>query len=93
MMKSYEALFIIDPDKEGTLKDVTAGITDVINKNSGKIDKEETWGKQKIAYPVKKKKDGIYYKLNFSIDASKIESLNKSYKLNQDIIKVMVTTR
>ncbi|UCD54876.1 MAG: 30S ribosomal protein S6, partial [Candidatus Omnitrophota bacterium] len=49
-MKQYEALFIIDPDKEQSLKEVTGNITAGITKNHGKINKEENWGKQKLGY-------------------------------------------
>ncbi len=90
-MKEYEALFIIDPDKENALKEITGSITAGITKSRGKINKEENWGKQKLAYIIKKHRDGIYYKLNFSIDPSEISRLNNNYKLNADILRIMIT--
>ena len=90
-MKEYEALFIIDPDKEESLKEITGSITEAITKSRGKINKEENWGKQKLAYIIRKYRDGIYYKLNFSIEPSEISRLNSSYKLNANILRVMIT--
>lgn len=92
-MKEYEALFIVDPAKESSIKEIFSAITNPITKTSGKIQKEENWGKQKLAYPIKKNTDGIYYKLAFSIDPSEIAGLNQSYKLNSDILRVMITTK
>ena len=92
-MKKYEALFIIDPGKENSLKDTTTAITGTVIKNKGKVEKEETWGKQKLAYPVKKSAEGIYYKLDFSIDPQEISGLNKQYKLNPDILRIMITAK
>lgn len=92
-MKEYEALFILDPDKEESLKEIASGITGTIAKKKGKINKEENWGKLRMAYLIKKKTDGIYYKLNFSIDPSEISALNNSYKLNADILRVMITVK
>jgi len=92
-MKSYEALFIIDPDKESSVKDVITNITGEIAKNKGKINKEESTGKQRLAYPIKRKKEAIFYKLDFSIDPSAISALNASYGLNSDILRVMITSK
>ncbi|MGB2706507.1 MAG: 30S ribosomal protein S6 [Candidatus Omnitrophota bacterium] len=92
-MVEYEALFVIDPEKEKSIKEITTGITGTITKNKGTVIKEENWGKQKLAYPIKKKPEGIYYKLNFSAEASKMSELNNSFKLNADILRVMITAK
>jgi len=92
-MKQYNGLFIIDPRREEAVKDITEGIKNAITKNNGKVDKEEAWGKQKLSFEVKKQNDGIYYKLEFTIDPSKITALNSSYKLNQDILRTMITVK
>ena len=92
-MKEYEALFIIDPDKENSLKEITGSIAESITKNRGKINKEENWGKQKLAYIIRKKTEGIYYKLDFSIDPLQVSVLNNSYKLNANILRTMITAK
>ncbi len=92
-MREYRALFIIDSSKEASLKEILGSITAGITKMSGKIDKEETWGKQHLAYPIDKKPDGIYYKLDFSMDPSKLSALNANFKLNSDIVRVMITVK
>ncbi|MBL7157199.1 MAG: 30S ribosomal protein S6 [Candidatus Omnitrophica bacterium] len=92
-MKGYEALFIIDPDKEASIKEITGAITGSITKAGGKVEKEENWGKQRLAFRIKKKADGVYYKLDFSIEPSNISVLNSNYKLNTDILRVIITTK
>lgn len=92
-MKEYDALFIIDPGKENNLKEITNNITSAIAKSGGKVNKEENWGKQKLAYSVNKNPEGICYKLHFSAEPGQIVNLNNSYKLNQDILRVMITTK
>ena len=92
-MNEYEALFIIDPEKEKSIKEIIGNITTGITKSKGKINKEENWGKQGLSYPIKKNREGIYYKLNFSMDPSEISTLNNSYRLNADILRVMITKK
>ena len=92
-MHEYEGIFIVNPEKEASLDEVISSITTNITRNKGGIIKEERWGKRPLAYPVKKKREGIYYKLNFSIDPSHITGLNSAYKLNQSILRVMIVKR
>ncbi|MFH1380999.1 MAG: 30S ribosomal protein S6 [Candidatus Omnitrophota bacterium] len=92
-MKQYDGLFIIDPNREEAVKSITEIVKSNITKNDGKIDKEEMWGKQKLSFEIKKQSEGIYYKLEFSIDPSKLAVLNNSYKLNQDILRTMITVK
>ncbi len=92
-MKEYEALFVIDPARENDLKKVTDNIAQSITKAKGNVTKEENWGKQKIAYAIKKTPEGIFYKLNFSVDPREISTIKSDYKLNADILRVMITTK
>jgi len=92
-MAEYEALFIIDPEKEKSVKEITSGITGTVGKVGGSVTKEENWGKQRLAYPVKKNSDGIYHKLDFSAEPAKISELSNIFKLNTDILRVMITAK
>ena len=93
MMKNYEALFVLRPDQEESIKKITASITEGIRKNKGKILKEDNWGKRALAYPIKKHHEGVYYKLNFSIESLLIENLNRIYKLNTGILRTLIIKR
>ena len=93
-MNNYEGLFIIKSEtKEEDLKNVFKGITDAVTKNGGTMNKEESWGKKQLAYPVKKAKDGYYYKLEFTAPAEAIAKMEAGYKLNSDILRMMITRR
>ena len=92
-MKNYEALFVLKPGQEDSIKKVTASIADSIKKNKGNIIKEDNWGKRTLAYPIKKHQEGVYYKLNFSIDSLSIENLNRTYKLNSGILRTLIIKR
>ena len=93
-MNNYEILFIIKPElKEEDLKNITKVINDSVTKNGGTVVKEENWGKKQLVYPVKKSKEGYYYKLDFTAPAAAIEKLEAGYRLNADILRTMVTKR
>ena len=93
-MNNYEGLFIIKSDiKEEDLKNVFKGIIDTVAKNGGQMNKEESWGKKQLSYPVKKAKEGYYYKLEFTAPAEAIAKLEAGFKLNADILRMMITRR
>ncbi|MDD3906264.1 MAG: 30S ribosomal protein S6 [Candidatus Omnitrophica bacterium] len=93
-MNNYEILFIIRPElKEEELKTATKTITDSVIKNGGTIIKEDNWGKKQLAYPVNKAKEGYYFKLEFTSPAAAIAKLEAGYRLNADILRLMVTKR
>lgn len=94
MANNYEGIFIINPElKEEDVKTVFKSISDAVSKTGGAITKEETWGKRQLAYPVKKAREGYYYKLDFTAPSEAVSKLETAYKLNADILRTMITRR
>lgn len=93
-MENYEGLFIINPNiKEEEIKSVCKIISDSVAKNGGNVKKEDIWGKRQLAYPVKKFKEGFYYKLDFTAPTASITKLEEACSLNSDILRTMITRR
>ena len=68
-MRYYELLYIVNPNIED---DKTSTIIDEIGKELEKykvsIINHNTWGKKRLAYPIKNNKYGIYILLQFGAD-------------------------
>jgi len=93
-MNNYEGLFIIKPDlNEESAKGVFKALNDLVAKNGGSVKKEEVWGKRPLAYPVKKFKEGHYYKLDFEAPSEAVAKVEAACKLNADIIRTMISRR
>ena len=90
IMKSYQALFILKPSSEESVKKSISSIQEAITKNNGKVLKEENWGKKEIAYPIKKHKEAVYYKVDFSIEPSLVSKIDKAYRLNSSILRTLI---
>jgi len=57
----YDLIFIIRPaTPEEEIKKVLAAIEHACAEKGGKIEKTEHWGTRKLAYKVKKHREGIY---------------------------------
>lgn len=92
-MNKYEAMFIVKPDmSEEEKKTLFSQISEAITKNQGTVSKAAIWSeKKKLCFPIKKSQEGVYYLVDFTIAASAINSLRPIYKLNEYILRVLIT--
>lgn len=86
-MNKYESVVIIDPAvEEDKVKELSRKFTDIIN-NDGKVEKVEDLGKKKLAYEVKKNKEGYYVVINFEANPNLISELERNYRIMDEVIK------
>ncbi|NQT75304.1 MAG: 30S ribosomal protein S6 [Candidatus Omnitrophica bacterium] len=91
-MEHYEGIFVFKPDlAKDRIDKVLGQIKETIEKNKGSQDEVKEWGKQRMAYPVKKNKEGIYYLINFHIDPDAVAKIRKTFGLNESILRVLIT--
>ena len=55
----------------------------------GKVEKAEELGKRKLAYEVKKNKEGYYVIFHFEANTSLIAELERNYRITDEVIKFM----
>jgi small subunit ribosomal protein S6 len=89
-MRTYETIVILDPDlsdedNEKALKK----IEEVIESQSGKIAFVDHWGKRKLAYRVKKKFKGDYYRFVYYGSGNIIAVLERNLRITEDVYKFL----
>ncbi len=86
-MNKYESVVIINPSvAEEKIKELSQRFTDIIN-SDGKVEKVEELGKKKLAYEVKKNKEGYYVVINFEANPDLIAELERNYRIIDEVIK------
>ncbi len=86
-MNKYESVVIINPSvEEEKIKELSQKFTDIIN-NDGKVEKIEDLGKKRLAYEVKKNKEGYYLVINFEANSDLIAELERNYRIIDEVIK------
>lgn len=92
-MNKYESVIIINPNiEEAGLKALEEKFTGLINEN-GKVESVENMGKKRLAYEIKKNKEGIYMLFNFEANPDSIAELERVYRITDDIIKFIVVRK
>ncbi len=90
MMNKYESVIIINPSvEEEGMKTLIQKFTDLIDKD-GKVEKVEELGKKRLAYEVKKNKEGYYVVFYFDANPQAIAELERNYRITDEVIKFIV---
>lgn len=93
-MNRYEGIFIFKPDlDEKKLGEEYSGVEETIQKHKGKIEKSEKWGKKKLAYEIKKFRDGFFLYLAFEAVPQSIKTFTEIFKINNNILRMQITRK
>lgn len=89
-MNKYESVIIVAPTiNEKQQKEIENKYTKLIKEN-GKLKDFQNLGKKKLAYEIKKNKEGIYMQIYFESEASFIAELERQYRIDDNIMKFIV---
>ena len=89
-MNKYESIIIINPNNDETeINNIINKISNLINEN-GIVESVEKLGKKRLAYEIKKNKEGHYVIINFEANNEFITELERNYRIMQEIIKFIV---
>lgn len=89
-MNKYESVVIVNPNlEEESIKNLINKISDLIN-TDGKVASVEEMGKRKLAYEIKKQKEGFYLVFKFEAKPELISELERNYRITDEVIKFIV---
>jgi small subunit ribosomal protein S6 len=88
---NYEIALIIRPEieEEGQTA-LIERLSELLTSDGGEVADVETWGLRRLAYPIRKIQDGYYYFIHGQFSASVLPELDRTVKLNEDILRHMV---
>jgi small subunit ribosomal protein S6 len=88
--RTYEVIFIIDPDAEDAeVMRMTEAVQKIITDQGGSITKTEMMGKRQLAYEISHKRDGIYVLLEVDGSGAEIAELERRMRVNDRILRYM----
>ncbi len=87
-MPNYETVFILKPTLSNEkVEEVLGKVKGIITSGNGTVILSDSWGKRRLAYPVKKNKEGTYFLLQFSADGKVVGVLENFFRTTDDVIK------
>ena len=89
-MTNYEHTIIARQDTSiSQIKQIKEKYKDFITKNKGNIIQTQDWGLMNLSYLIKKNKKGNYIHFKIKCDGSLIKELEKSEKLDKNLIRFL----
>ena len=89
-MNSYEHTIIVRQDlSENQVKKLLDKYKNIINGNSGKILKTESWGLRNMSYEIKSNKKGLYFHIKLEGDGKTIQELEREENIDQMLLRFL----
>jgi len=93
MNRTYELMFIVRPDMaDEDLEKLIATLETTVTSASGAVKNIERMGKRRLAYMVKKFREGIYILLTVEGAGSVVHELERRLRVTEQVIK-FITVR
>ena len=89
-MRNYEIIFIVKPLEDDAINSVIEKFSKLIVSNQGKIDKEDRWGKKRLAYEIKGELDGYYVLFYVTCEPACVDECDRVMKITDEVLKHMI---
>jgi len=92
-LRPYEGVVLVNPDaSEDDLKSLFKRNKSIIEEQFGGTLKQlDTWGKRTLSNPIEKFKKAIYFHTTFEANPQAIAELERTMRINDNVIRVMHT--
>ncbi len=91
-MRDYEIVFIAHPDlEENALNDVTDKVKSWVTDAGGSITKADFWGRRRMAYSIRKQKEGQYILLKVKLLPTSVASIERNLRFLEPVMRFLVT--
>jgi small subunit ribosomal protein S6 len=90
-MRAYECVYILDPTlEELAVKEKRDRFCEIVTSRSGSVQRVDSWGKRKLAYPIKKRAEGVYTLMKFSGDNAILAELNRVFRFDDAVLRHLI---
>ena len=89
-MRSYEVIFILDPALADDAVDAAvAAASGVATKEGGEVVEVQKWGRKRLAYEVKKRREGHYIFLRLRAPVKAVAELERHLNIAEPVLKFL----
>ena len=94
-MREYETIIVLDPTlDESRVNQEIETVNSVIMQGGGEVieiraldDPKQRWGRRRLAYEIRRKREGIYSLIRFKSERGVLDELEKRFKLNESLMR------
>jgi small subunit ribosomal protein S6 len=87
-MKLYETTVVFDPGlEEARVNEEVERVTQPIAQAGGEVIEVQRWGKRKLAYMIRKRRDGTYVHVKHKSPPVLIAEMDRRFRLNESVLR------
>ena len=87
----YDVIYILDPGANADeMTAVATKIEQIVADAKGSILKKDDWGKRRLAYAVKKHREGHYVFFHVSVSPDTVAEITRNLRLMEKVIKFSI---
>jgi small subunit ribosomal protein S6 len=91
-MRDYEVVFILQADlDEATTTGIIEKVSSWIKDSGGSIEKVENWGKRRMAYSIRKQREGHYVLVKAQMLPSFVGELERNLQFQEPVLRFLIT--
>lgn len=93
-MRNYEVVFIVHPDlDDNALKVVVDRVQAWITDSGGSVVKMDQWGKRRLAYSIRKQREGQYIYLEAQFDPKYTAELERNLRFLEPVLRFSIISK
>ena len=92
-MRHYEVVFLVHPDQSEQVPAMMERYRNMIEGASGKIHRQEDWGRRQLAHSISKVHKAHYLLLNIECDKPTLDELVGAFRFSDAVLRYLVIAR
>ena len=92
-MRHYEVVFLVHPDQSEQVPAMMERYRNMIEGTSGKIHRQEDWGRRQLAHSIAKVHKAHYLLLNIECDKPTLDELVGAFRFSDAVLRYLVISR
>ncbi len=89
--RQYELVYILPPDTtEAQVAELHEQVSQVVTRMNGTIEKNENWGRRRLAYEIARHKEGVYVLDVINGSGELMKELDRRLRVMDQVIRHMV---
>ena len=91
-MREYDIIFIAHPDlEESALNDVAEKVKGWVTEAGGSITKADFWGRRRLAYAIRKQKEGQYIMLKVKLAPTSVVVIERNLRFLEPVLRFAIS--
>lgn len=87
-MRDYELVLVVSPEvDDARTQALVERIHRLITERGGNLTKHETWGRKRLAYPIRNYKEGTYFFTQFQANTQTSREIEQALRVSEEVLR------